>query len=208
MEKSNYETADKALKVESNIQDFKCKESSSKASKKTQKSKRNAKTLEESKKMSKIKTEASDSKMLVKQITSVTENSQTNNNTAAKSIKDNMKSAKAANTTPTKSKTLYTGKNISPQKKTESSHSTPQSKSSKSKKSMNAVTPETPKATQKVSLEGSDGGQYMDSTPSSLERKQSGYRNFMSREGPRALGSKEIPRVWGFVWFLEDILCL
>ncbi|XP_048590170.1 replication factor C subunit 1 isoform X2 [Nematostella vectensis] len=31
-------------------------------------------------------------------------------------------------------------------------------------------------------------------TPSSLEKKKSGYRSFMSREGPKALGSKEIPQ--------------
>ena len=31
--------------------------------------------------------------------------------------------------------------------------------------------------------------------PPSLEKKKSGYHNFMARDGPRALGSKEIPQV-------------
>ena len=31
--------------------------------------------------------------------------------------------------------------------------------------------------------------------PPSLEKKKSGFRSFMARDGPRALGSKEIPRV-------------
>ena len=34
-----------------------------------------------------------------------------------------------------------------------------------------------------------------DVIPPSLEKKKSGYRNFMMREGPRALGSKDIPQV-------------
>ena len=31
--------------------------------------------------------------------------------------------------------------------------------------------------------------------PPSLEKKKSGYRSFVARDGPRALGSKEIPQV-------------
>ena len=31
--------------------------------------------------------------------------------------------------------------------------------------------------------------------PPSLEKKKSGYHGFMARDGPRALGSKEIPQV-------------
>ena len=31
--------------------------------------------------------------------------------------------------------------------------------------------------------------------PPSLEKKKSGFCSFMARDGPRALGSKEIPRV-------------
>ena len=31
--------------------------------------------------------------------------------------------------------------------------------------------------------------------PPSLEKKKSGYRHFMARDGPRTLGSKEIPQV-------------
>ena len=31
--------------------------------------------------------------------------------------------------------------------------------------------------------------------PPSLEKKKSGYRSFMARDSPRALGSKEIPQV-------------
>ena len=31
--------------------------------------------------------------------------------------------------------------------------------------------------------------------PPSLEKKKSGYRGFMARDGPRTLGSKEIPQV-------------
>ena len=31
--------------------------------------------------------------------------------------------------------------------------------------------------------------------PPSSEKKKSGYRSFMARDGPRALGSKEIPQV-------------
>ena len=31
--------------------------------------------------------------------------------------------------------------------------------------------------------------------PPSLEKKQSGYRGFMARDGPRTFGSKEIPQV-------------
>ena len=34
-----------------------------------------------------------------------------------------------------------------------------------------------------------------DEVPPSLEKKRSGYRSFMAREGPRALGSKSIPQV-------------
>ena len=34
-----------------------------------------------------------------------------------------------------------------------------------------------------------------DEVPPSLEKKKSGYRSFMARDGPRALGSKEIPQV-------------
>lgn len=34
-----------------------------------------------------------------------------------------------------------------------------------------------------------------DVIPPSLEKKKSGYRSFMQREGPKALGSKEIPEV-------------
>lgn len=33
-----------------------------------------------------------------------------------------------------------------------------------------------------------------DEVPPSLEKKKSGYRSFMARDGPRALGSKEIPQ--------------
>ena len=31
--------------------------------------------------------------------------------------------------------------------------------------------------------------------PPSLEKKKSGYHGFMARDGPRTLGSKEIPQV-------------
>ena len=31
--------------------------------------------------------------------------------------------------------------------------------------------------------------------PPSLEKKKSSYRSFVARDGPRALGSKEIPQV-------------
>ena len=34
-----------------------------------------------------------------------------------------------------------------------------------------------------------------DFVPPSLEKKSSAYRSFMMREGPQALGSKEIPKV-------------
>lgn len=34
-----------------------------------------------------------------------------------------------------------------------------------------------------------------DEVPPSLEKKKSSYRSFMSRDGPRALGSKPVPEV-------------
>ncbi len=39
---------------------------------------------------------------------------------------------------------------------------------------------------------------FQNTSPEDLEKKQansSAYRNFLNREGPRALGSKEIPQV-------------
>ena len=75
------------------------------------------------------------------------------------------------------------------------STTTPTSEAKKPSSS-NAVTPETPK-TQVKSTPGKDERNVKDADviPSSLERKSSGYRSFMMREGPQALGSKEIPRV-------------
>lgn len=35
----------------------------------------------------------------------------------------------------------------------------------------------------------------LDEIPPSLEKKKSNYRSFMARDGPRALGSKQIPEV-------------
>ena len=59
------------------------------------------------------------------------------------------------------------------------------------KKDKKGVDKETPiKGTPKVSK-----SEEVVEVPPSLERKKSGYHNFMARDGPRALGSKEIPQV-------------
>ena len=59
------------------------------------------------------------------------------------------------------------------------------------KKDKKGVDKETPiKGTPKVSK-----SEEVVEVPPSLEKKKSGYHNFMARDGPRALGSKEIPQV-------------
>ena len=59
------------------------------------------------------------------------------------------------------------------------------------KKDKKDVDKETPiKGTPKVSK-----SEEVVEIPPSLEKKKSGYRSFMARDGPRALGSKEIPQV-------------
>ena len=59
------------------------------------------------------------------------------------------------------------------------------------KKDKKDVDKETPiKGTPKVSK-----SEEVVEVPPSLEKKKSGFRSFMARDGPRALGSKEIPRV-------------
>ena len=59
------------------------------------------------------------------------------------------------------------------------------------KKDKKNVDKETPiKGTPKVSK-----SEEVVEVPPSLEKKKSGYHNFMARDGPRALGSKEIPQV-------------
>ena len=51
------------------------------------------------------------------------------------------------------------------------------------KESPSKKTPKTPKSDEP------------DEVPPSLEKKKSSYRSFMSRDGPRALGSKPLPEV-------------
>ena len=77
-----------------------------------------------------------------------------------------------------------------------------------------AVVPETPETTKKVTPKKPTKATTKESSnkksppkaekttekeetviPPSLEKKKSGYRSFMMRDGPRALGSKEIPQV-------------
>ena len=59
------------------------------------------------------------------------------------------------------------------------------------KKDKKDVDKETPiKGTPKVSK-----SEEVVEVPPSLEKKKSGYRHFMARDGPRTLGSKEIPEV-------------
>ena len=59
------------------------------------------------------------------------------------------------------------------------------------KKDKKDVDKETPiKGTPKVSK-----SEEVVEIPPSLEKKKSGYHSFMARDGPRALGSKEIPQV-------------
>ena len=102
--------------------------------------------------------------------------------------------------TNTDKKSSPNGKTVTPEKLTH----TPKSKSStltsvdtkKPSPSGKSKTPETPKAQTKSTpgkAESKAGD--ADLIPSSLERKSSAYRSFMMRDGPQALGSKEIPRV-------------
>ena len=106
-------------------------------------------------------------------------------------------SKQPAKTTPSK-QTTSNSKTITPEKQTTTSKSksstTPSVDRKKPSFSGTSATPETPKAQIKSTpgkTESNDG----DVVPSSLERKSSAYRSFMTREGPQALGSKEIPRV-------------
>ena len=54
------------------------------------------------------------------------------------------------------------------------------------KESPSTKTPKTPKSAE------------TEEVPPSLEKKKSSYRSFMSRDGPRALGSKPLPEVSGY----------
>lgn len=58
---------------------------------------------------------------------------------------------------------------------------------------MFVFTLETPR--KKADTPKKQAAQSEDVIPPSLEKKKSGYRSFMQREGPKALGSKEIPEV-------------
>ena len=90
------------------------------------------------------------------------------------------------------------GKTVTPEKLVPTAKSsTPSSvKGKKPSPSGKSVTPETPKAEIKSTPKKAENKvEDSDVIPSSLERKSSAYRSFMMREGPQALGSKEIPTV-------------
>lgn len=109
--------------------------------------------------------------------------------------------------TSTSKKPSPNSKTVTPEKPTPTakSSSTPGVGTKKPSPGGKSATPKTPKAEVKSTpgkAESKVGD--VDVIPSSLERKSSGYQSFMMREGPQALGSKEIPRVMANL-YLGDV---
>ena len=122
-----------------------------------------------------------------KSVTPMKEKSQTSHS--------NVPSKTSPDKKPSSSDKTVTPEKLTPTAKSKSASSVEKKKPSTSGTPAAKITPE--KTENKV--------KDVDVIPSSLERKSSAYRSFMNREGPRALGSKEIPKVM-ILKYVNDVV--